>query len=190
MKINRLSAAIFGVMVVAALAGAAAQITKEQVEQLKRPGAGQREIPPDRLRPSFDSGATHWISPLLENAPGTIGGEHFTIDGKRLSRWFELSVINPNADRSVNAYIGCYDAGGAMLARYNTTLPVPPSGAAGWSTLDVTPPPTTDGASQDIDKIWCVIAGEAPIVVFGWTIRRFGSDEGRYHFSLERVAPR
>lgn len=190
MKINHLGAVLFSAVMAAAPAGAADQLTKKLPEQLTRPGLSPVEISRDRLRPSYDSGATHWTSPLLENAPGSIGGEYFTIDGKRLSKWFELSVINPNADKPVNAQIGCYDAAGAALSRYNATLSVPPSGASNWSSMDVTPPATTDGASQDIDNIWCVVGGDAPIVVFGWTARKFGSEVSRQHYSLERVTPR
>lgn len=185
---KRLYAALLSAAMMTAPTGVAAQDLKQQLEKLPRPGVGPLELPRDRLRPSYDSGAKHWISPMLENAPGTIGGEHYTINGKRLYRTFEISVINPNADRAANAYVNCYDASGAFLTRYATSFAVPPSGAANWSANSVTPPATTDGASEDVDNIWCVAGADAPVVAFGWSVRRFGSEVSRYHFSLERAA--
>ena len=181
-------AALLSAAFIIAPSGAGADPLKERLEAIQRPDLAEIVLPRDRLRPSYNSGATHWISPMLENAPGTIGGEHYTIDGKRLYRTFEISVINPSAERAANVYVNCYNAGGAMLSRYTTTFAVPPSGASNWNASSVTPPATTDGASEDVDNIWCVTGADGPVVAFGWTVRRFGGDVSRYHFSLERAS--
>lgn len=168
----------------------AQEIDKERLQDVTRRVIDQAGLPQitERVRrASYNSGARYWISPMLRNAPGTIGGEVFTIDRKRLARSFEFSVINPSGDHSVSAFINCYDASGAYLVRYQKTLSVPPLGAANWDSLDVTPPETSDGASQDNDDVWCVVGGDHPVVVFGSTVRRFGSEVSRYHFSLERA---
>lgn len=182
---------------VAAIAGAmfsapaiAQGITKEGLKDVTRQVIDQARLPQisDQVRrASYDSGARYWISPMLRNAPGTIGGEQYTIDRKRLTRNFELSIINPNGDHSVSAIVGCYDASGAYLMRYQKTFNVPPSGAVNWNSSSVTPPSTSDGASEDVDDIWCVVGGDRPVVVFGWTVRQFGAEVSKYHFSLERA---
>ncbi len=166
--------------------------TQERLKDVARRAIGQAPLPQINEtvgRASYDSGATHWISPLLRNAPGTIGGEHYTINGKRLTRNFELSVINPSAEHAVAAYVGCYNAGGAYLSRYAQSFTVPPSGAVNWNSSSATPPATTDGASEDVDNVWCVVGGDRPVAAFGWTVRQFGSEVSKYHFSLERAAP-
>lgn len=154
----------------------------------KRPPLDRQiELDPNRLRPGFDSGARYWIAPLLENSPGTISGEIFTIDGKRLVKSFDLTIINTNADRDIKAEVGCFDAGGNYLLRYRSVIDISKSAAHRWRSGAVTPPPTTNGADEDMDTIWCAVSADAPLVVFGWSERRFGSDISRTHFSLERV---
>lgn len=168
----------------------AQQIDKERLQDVTRQvidRAGVPQITERVRRASYDSGARYWISPMLRNAPGTIGGEQYTIDRKRLTRNFELSVINPSGDHGVSAVVGCYDASGAYLTRYQNTFSVPPLGAVNWNSSSVTPPSTTDGASEDVDDIWCVVGGDRPVVVFGWTVRQFGGEVSRHHFSLERA---
>ncbi len=166
----------------------AQQDLQQQFEELKRPVIGPVEIPQDRLRgPGLNSGAKHWISPMLENSPGTINGEPFTIDRKRLRQTFELSTINPNSRQPANAYIDCFTKEGIRLSRYSSAFVVPPSGASNWSASIVTPPASGDGGVTDVDTIWCAVGADMPIVAFGWSVRRFGSEVSKYHFSLERA---
>ncbi len=192
---RKLAAALGAASIAGAMVGAPAlaqETTKEVIKDLARRAIGQPQLPQvDRTigRASYDSGATHWISPMLRNAPGTISGEVYTINGKRLTRTFEFSVINPSTENSVAAYVGCYDASGAPLSRYSYSLNVPPMGAVNWSSNLVSPPVSSDGATEEVDDVWCVVGGDAPTVVFGSTARKYGGEVNRSHFSLERAAP-
>jgi len=191
MKIQKLVwLAVSSFAVAGLLPASAQQELQKRFEELKRPDLGQLVIPDDAFRsPGFDSGATHWISPMLDNSPGTINGEPFTIDRKRLMQTFELSTVNPNGSQPANAYVNCFIATGAHLTRYATSFIVPPMGASNWSASTVTPPASGDGGVTDVDSIWCSVGADVPIVVYGWTVRRFGSEVSKSHFSLEPAAP-
>jgi hypothetical protein len=170
----------------------AQETTQERLKDLTRRAIGQQELPQvtrQIARASYDSGATHWISPMLRNAPGTISGEAYTIDRKRLTRNFVFSVINPNAENSVAAYVSCYNAAGNPLSRYNQSFNVPPMGAVNWSSSSVSPPISSDGSTEEIDDVWCVVGGDRPTVVFGRTVRKLGPEVTTSHFSLERATP-
>ncbi len=193
MHFRKLAVVVSAATIIGAMTSATAQETTQgRLKDIARRALDQPELPQiDRTvgRVSYDSGATHWISPMLRNAPGTISGEVYTIGSKRLTRTFEFSVINPNAENSVTAYVGCYDAGGNHLSRYNQSFNVPPMGAVNWNSGSVTPTVSTDGVTEEVDDVWCVVGGDGPTVVFGWTVRKLGAVVSKYHFSLERAAP-
>ncbi len=194
MHIRKFALAIGVAFIAGAMIGAPAlaqETTQERLQDLARRVIGPELPQVDRTvgRASYDSGATHWISPVLRNAPGTISGEYYTIGRKRLARTFEFSVINPNADNNITAYVSCYDEAGSHLSRYSQSFNVLPMGAVNWSSSSVTPLVSSDGATEEIDDVWCVVGGDRPTVVFGRTVRNHGGDVSTAHFSLERAAP-
>ncbi len=194
MHIRKFAAAFAAASCVGMMIGApvlAQEKTQERLQDIARRVIGPELPQVDRTieRASYDSGARHWISPMLRNAPGTISGEVYTINRKRLTRSFEFSVINPNAENNVTAYVSCYDAAGSYLSRYNQSFTVSPMGAVNWNSSTVSPPVSSDGATEEVDDVWCVVGGDAPTVVFGATVRKYGGEVNRSHFSLERADP-
>ncbi|NOX81452.1 MAG: hypothetical protein GXP06_00375 [Alphaproteobacteria bacterium] len=194
MHFRKLAAAFGAASLIGMMTGvsvSAQETTQERLKDIARRAIGPELPQIDRTirRASYDSGATHWISPVLRNAPGTISGEVYTINRKRLVRSFEFSVINPSAENNVAAYIRCYEETGAPVSRYNQSFSVPPMGAVNWSSTSVLPPVSSDGATEELDDVWCVVGGDRPAVVFGRTVRNFGGTVSTSHFSLERAAP-
>ncbi|VAW03642.1 hypothetical protein MNBD_ALPHA05-647 [hydrothermal vent metagenome] len=194
MHIRKFAVALGAATIVGLMSGAtvlAQETTQERLQDLARRVVGPELPQIDRTirRASYDSGASYWISPVMRNAPGTISGEYYTIDRKRVARTFEFSVINPNGDNNVTAYVNCYDEAGAPLSRYNQSFTVPPMGAVNWSSSSVSLPISNDGATEEVDDVWCVVGGDRPTVVFGRTVYRLGSEVSKYHLSLERATP-
>ena len=147
------------------------------------------EIDPSRLRPNYPGGATSWIAPMLTSAPGTISGERYSIDGKRLEREFGFSIVNANGSQASTAAIRCFDAAGNHQPRFNQTLTIPSLGAANWRSLSVAPVATNDGVTEDKDEVWCSIFSDIPVFAYGWSERRFGQDHDRSNISLIAAQP-
>lgn len=178
---------VLSALAAASLGSVACAQTIKTPTKVKPEIAKQLKIDPSRLRPNFTGGSTGWVSPMLLNAPGTISGEQYTVNGKVVKKSFGLSVINPSAQHVANAAVVCFTSTGQQLTRYTTALPVPKLGATNWLSSSVTPPATTDGAHEDKDEIWCAVSADIPVVVFGWSERQFGTEVTRANFSLERV---
>jgi hypothetical protein len=194
MPIRKFAVALGAASLIGMMAGAtvlAEETTQERLQDLARRVVGPELPQIDRTirRASYDSGASYWISPVIRNAPGTISGEYYTIGRKRLARTFEFSVINPDGDNNVTAYVNCYNEAGAPLSRYNQSFTVPPMGAVNWSSSSVSPPISSDGTTEEVDDVWCVVGGDRPTVVFGRTVRNHGGNVSKSHFSLERATP-
>jgi len=189
MSLNKTFSIVAALAAAGTIATASAQDLSKQGKALVPNLPQVPNLDPARLKPDYPGGAAAWISPMLVNAPGTIGGERFTVDGKRVVVEFGFSMVNGNGRQTANANLICFDAGGRYVPRYNQTFIIPPLGAANWESKSVTPPATTDGATQDRDEIWCAINADTPIYAFGWSQRQFGQDENRRNITLERASP-
>ncbi|MFQ5563024.1 MAG: hypothetical protein ACE5FO_05590 [Parvularculaceae bacterium] len=161
------------------------QLKKLQPELQKRLPLPQLELP-GVLGENSDA-ALRWVSPLLLNAPGTIGGERYSIDGKRFRDEFGFSIINPSAEASVEGGIDCYDASGVRDPKYSTRYRIEPMNAKQWRSDRAVPEPTTDG-HMDKDEAWCVIWASAPVFAFGVRYTEVGSDRNADGFNLLAAA--
>lgn len=180
-------------ILLAALAAGAMSSAAAQTEALKKlqPELQKRLPVPQLERPSVPGdnpdAALRWVSPLLLNAPGTIGGERYSVDGKRYLDEFGFSIINPDAEASVEGGIDCYTADGVRDPRYSSRFRIAPMNAKQWRSDRVVPEPTTDG-HVDKDEVWCVIWAEAPVFAFGVRYKEVGSDHNADGFNLLAAA--
>lgn len=184
---------MIGKILAAALAVAAATTASAQTEALKqlKPEL-QKKLPIPQLQRQSILGdnpdaALRWVSPLLLNAPGTIGGERYSIDGKRYLDEFGFSIINPSAEARVEAGLDCYGADGARDAKYSSRFHIEPMNAKQWRSDRATPEPTTNG-HVDKDEVWCVIWADKPVFAFGVRYTEVGSDHRAEGFNLLAAA--
>lgn len=179
---------LLAVLAAGAMTSAAAQtdqFKKARPELQKRLQLPQLELP--GVMGENSDAALRWASPLLLNAPGTIGGERYSIDGKRFLDEFGFSIINPSADTTVEGGIDCYGADGVRDTKYSSRYRIDPMNAKQWRSDRATPDPTTDG-HVDKDEVWCVIWASAPVFAFGVRYTEVGSDHRAEGFDLLAAA--
>lgn len=132
-------------------------------------------------------GATSWVSPLLRNHPGTIGGERYSIDGERYLFEFGFTIINADKDNSVRGGVDCYSAEGAADTKYATRFEIAPMNAKSWRSDRAVPTPTTNGR-MDEDQVWCNIWADQPVYAFGERFTEIGSNRNSAGFNLIAAA--
>lgn len=180
-------------ILVAALFAGALGSAAAQTESLKKlqPELQKRLPIPQLERPGVlgdnPDAALRWVSPLLLNAPGTIGGERYSVDGKRFLDEFGFSIINPSAEAGVDGGLDCYGADGARDAKYSSRFRIEPMNAKQWRSDRARPEPTTDGHA-DKDEVWCVIWASEPVFAFGVRYTGVGSDHRAAGFNLLAAA--
>ena len=128
-------------------------------------------------------GATSWVSPLLLNHPGTIGGERYSINGERYLYEFGFTIINPDKNNSAEGGVDCFNADGTPDTKYATRFNIAPMNAKSWRSSRGVPTPTTNGYADE-DRVWCNIWSARPIFVFGERFTEIGSNKNAAGFNL------
>ena len=185
MNLKGLLAASVGAIVLAS-GIAQAQIKLEQQKQKLPAEVAERFRDIDLTRnvtgPGAE-GASSWVSPLLLNHPGTIGGQRYSINGERYLYEFGFTIINPDKTNSAESGVDCFNADGSRNQEYATRFNIAPMNATAWRSDSVVPAPTTDGRADE-HRVWCNVWANRPIFVFGERFTEVGSKRSVDGFNL------